>query len=112
MAADTRKQQLIAAWLAWLAHLAWLAWLARGLSNFFYTLDHVWKLLTCNALPVHLLRQVQKSMFFFGSVFPLFSSTLFIDFSSFFRGFWGFKSMQSAQRKDCYVVHVFSMFFW
>ena len=65
MAADTRKQQLIAAWLAWLAHLAslawlaWLAWLARGLSNFFHTLDHVWKLLTCNALPVHLLRQVQ-----------------------------------------------------
>ena len=98
--------------VACVVRLISFVWLVCGLSNFFYTLDHVWKLLTCNALPVHLLRQVQKSMFFFGCVFPLFSSPLLIDFSSLFRGFWGFKSMQSAQRKDCYVVHVFSMFFW
>ena len=45
--------------VACVVRLISFVWLVCGLSNFFCTLDHVWKLLTCNALPVHLLRQVQ-----------------------------------------------------
>ena len=44
--------------VACVVRLISFVWLVCGLSNFFCTLDHVWKLLTCNALPVHLLRQV------------------------------------------------------
>ena len=43
--------------VACVVRLISFVWLVCGLSNFFCTLDHVWKLLTCNALPVHLLRQ-------------------------------------------------------
>ena len=70
--------------VACVVRLISFVWLVCGLSNFFCTLDHVWKLLTCNALPVHLLRQVQKSMFFL----VLFSLSFLLHFSSIFRRFF------------------------
>ena len=70
--------------VACVVRLISFVWLVCGLSNFFCTLDHVWKLLTCNALPVHLLRQVQKSMFFL----VMFSLSFLLHFSSIFRCFF------------------------
>ena len=69
--------------VACVVRLISFVWLVCGLSNFFCTLDHVWKLLTCNALPVHLLRQVFSLSFFidFSSIFGRF----FVDFSSILR---------------------------
>ena len=90
--------------VACVVRLISFVWLVCGLSNFFCTLDHVWKLLTCNALPVHLLRQVRKSMFFCLYFFALFSYRFFIDFWSFFlRFFVDFETQ--IHRKTCTKIY-------
>ena len=97
--------------VACVVRLISFVWLVCGLSNFFCTLDHVWKLLTCNALPVHLLRQVQKSMFFL----VVFSLSFLVHFSSIFRRFFvdfGASNRCKARKEKTVMLYMFFLCFF